>query len=201
MSSKRAMWSRLGAESLLIVLSVLLALFLNATWSSRQEAVETRRLLESVRAEIESNRAIVAGWIERHERIAIRVRDLRTRPPEVEPLVVAHQLRLDRVFGESLLDSMVRRTAWDTAQTSGLVRNFDLELAQSLTDVYGLQEIGPLRTLERITELVFERRSHQEEHLPETLVLLGMLFDELRGQERLLLESYDEALARLAPAD
>jgi hypothetical protein len=126
-----------------------------------------------------------------------RLRRFRDEGPGDQPLIVHHQLQLDRLLGDTLLDSMVRSTAWDTAQATGLVRNFDLQTTAHLTDVYALQRQGPVQTTDRIVALLFDRASHREENLPETLVLLEMIFSELLGQEHLLLAGYEVALSEL----
>lgn len=189
-----------GVESLLIVFSVLLALFLNDAWSARREAQETRELLASLREEIRANREVVGGWLPRHEAMAERIAGFRRDPARRATLVRDGELRLERLLGESLVETMVRSTAWDTAQATGLVRNFDLPVVSLLSDIYGLQRQGPVQSLDRVAATLFDRDSHREENLDGTLVLLEMQLRELAGQERLLLATYQRVLEELDAA-
>lgn len=194
-------WTRLSAEAFLIVLSVLLALFLDESRARRADARATRAQLEAIGSELRSNLEVVQDWSERHGRMAQRLEghwsdldEARTR------LFDGVELDLQELFGESLLDNNVRSTAWQTARTTGVVRHFDPSLTAQLTSIYDLQSDGALRTLSRITDLLFERATHRPEQLAETLAVMRMLFGELRGQEALLLGSYEAVLAEVDAA-
>lgn len=186
---------RVSIESLLIVFSVLLALFLNEAWNRRSERAATEEQLGSIRLELADNQRILADWLERHEAIAANMAALRETEPD-EPLVVDGKLDIGRVFGRSLADTMVRDTAWETAKTTGLVRHFDLRCANLLTDLYGLQEVIE-RQIWKIAGMLQEREAHEAEHLPQTLALLEVSMQELQGQEHLLASAYREALSQL----
>lgn len=185
----------MAGESLLIVFSVLLALFLNEAWAQRAERAATEEQLASIRSELEANREIVTEWSDRHAAIVARVTELRASA-EPEELIVDDRLNLGRVFGRSLVETMVRDTAWETAKISGLVRHFDLPCANLLTDIYGLQ-VAVREQIWKIAEMLGERETHQKEHLPQTLVLLELSLQELQGREWLLAEAYGEALTTL----
>jgi len=186
---------RISIEALLIVFSVLLALFLNDRWQTSRETEAGRRQLEGIRSELEENRRIVESWLKRHAEIAERVAALRAAGSDRKLVVINHQLQLDVVFGQSLIDSMLRSPSWEAAKTTGLVRMFQPELVNRLADVYSMQEEGPMRSLERIAGLLFDRASHDEAQVEQTLVLLEIHLGELIGQEHLLLASYDHVLA------
>jgi len=93
------------------------------------------------------------------------------------------------------VDEAGRSPSWEAAKTTGLVRMFQPELVNRLADVYSMQEEGPMRSLERIAGLLFDRASQYEAQVEQTLVLLEIHLGELIGQEHLLLASYDHVLA------
>lgn len=186
-------------ESVLIVFSVLLALSLDSCWTQRAEKAATRDQLASIHSELEDNAEILAEWSERHGSILENVTTLR-KSDDPGRLVVDHRLQLERVLGKSLAEQMVRDTAWETAKATGLVRHFDLQCANFLTDIYGLQSIVKEQIWE-IAELLGERETHEAENVLQTLVLLEIHLQELRGQERFLADAYDEALAVFDSAD
>lgn len=143
----------------------------------------------------EGDREIVVEWLERHAAMTDNLTALRD-DKDRESLVVDGRLRLEHVLGRSLAESMVRDTAWETAKTTGLVRHFDLRCANSLTDIYGLQQVVE-RQIWKTAGILGERETHQEEQILHTLALLELHLQELQGQGRLFATAYDEALATL----
>ncbi|EMR02094.1 hypothetical protein [Cesiribacter andamanensis] len=197
MKLNRNFWLKLAIESLLIVFSVLLALFLNNYWASKQEAERTEVVLHSIREELRANKAIVEEWQKNHQAVLENIAYYRPRTQAYDSLVHQHQFQFGLLFTETLVPNIVRSTAWETAKTTGMVQHFDLELATALSDVYDLQRLGPMRTIEKLTDLVNERQTHQREHVPQTLVLFQFAMQELVGQEYILLQAYTRALQQL----
>lgn len=197
MNLGKAFWLKVSVESALIVFSVLLALFLNTYWASSKEEEKTRLVLHSIREELRQNEAIVEQWQKNHQQVLRNIIAFRESGTSSDSLVQNNQFRFELLFNETLVPDILRSTAWETAKTTGLVQNFDLELANTLSDVYDLQRLGPMRTIERIVDLVAQRETHQVAHAPQTLVLLHFALNELVGQENILLEGYEQAIKEL----
>jgi hypothetical protein len=77
------------------------------------------------------------------------------------------------------------------------VRRFDLDCANLLTDVYGLQETAVLQIM-HLADLIGERETHEPERLSETLIVLDLGVQELLGREWLLGQTYEQALETLS---
>ena len=193
----KSFWIKLGIESLLIIFSVLLALFLNEYRASNKEEEKTVLVMHSIRKELEANHQIIETWHKNHTAILQNIQEYRNRPQDYDGLIKGNQLQIQYLFNEEFIPNVVRSTAWETAKTTGLVQNFDLSLTNKLSDVYDLQRLGAMSTLQKLTNLITERETHLREHVPSTLVLLEFSMHELVGQENLLLTSYKDALKEL----
>ena len=66
-------WKRLTAEGGAIVLSILLAFAIDASWDERQERVEERETLEALQSDFESNREAASNVISIHATFEDRV--------------------------------------------------------------------------------------------------------------------------------
>lgn len=60
----------LVAEGVLIVVSILVAFAIDAWWAERQDRVDERRILSSLKAEFQVNAKKIPSYIERHSRTA-----------------------------------------------------------------------------------------------------------------------------------
>ena len=63
-------WGRLFAESVAIIVSILLAFAIDAWWADRQDRVEETRILEALKAEFEGNARELPDRISNHQRSA-----------------------------------------------------------------------------------------------------------------------------------
>ena len=191
------------AEGFLIVFSVLFALFIDKMYDEYLTREKRDIALESVAKEIKSNQAILSEWQTRHGQIKDRLDSiLEGNNPKVrEQLESGSYLELGLITNQqSLADSMLTATAWDSAKSSGIIAEFDFETTRLLTDVYDLQEIITRRTFIQIVDLYFEGATHNAANLDATLIQFKLRFGELTSQEWMLEKQYRKALLHLAVA-
>ena len=196
----KSAYKKYFGESILIIFSVLFALFIDQQVVNWQIAKKKRVALESIRQELYRNQAIVSTWKAKH--IAIRDRIGSVLDGENDSLKVALQaekyLNLYLLTNnESLIDALLTDTAWESAQSTGIVSEFDFETTQKLTHVYSMQDIMLDKTLMKITDYYFDSSSHDMDKLEQILIQFQLRFWELTGQELLMEDLYSKAIEHL----
>ena len=68
MTTRQIPWPRILAEGAAIVVSILLAFWIQAWWDGVQESAEEGRLLVDLRGEFQENRTLLDAAIQSHER-------------------------------------------------------------------------------------------------------------------------------------
>ena len=194
---KNFKWKYQLTEGLLIVFSVLFALFINKLYDDYKLSQEKEIALESIRTELMVNDSIVQRWSERHQAIRARIQALIRG--ELDSLKKEIQNATFLKFGlltdnENLVDNFPTNTGWEAAKSTGILSEFDFEDIQKFTQAYNLQEFILDRTFRNITDVYFSAEAHNMENLDATLIQFYLLLTELVGQEEILLELYANAL-------
>jgi hypothetical protein len=127
--------SRLLLESVLIVVSILLAFGLNGWWEARQDRNLARHALASFEKEIGQNRANLMDVMPYH----LQLHDL------VAGLSLAGSVRtFEDVRGldgfEGFQPAFLTATAWSTAIATGALNHLDYDLVSELSSVYTFQD-------------------------------------------------------------
>lgn len=194
-------------EGLLIIFSVLFALFINKLYEDHKQEEDKETALLAIEAEIERNQEVIDSWLESHAAIQEKLQDLvfvsegAAKKDSLQKLI--HQNRffnLSFLTEDNLVQSMPQHTAWETAKNTGITKEFTFEEMELLTNVYGLQETMIDQTLQRLLNVYFSREAHQPEKFEETLLQFLLCFHELTGQERLMKTMYDKALDKMKPS-
>lgn len=187
-------------EGLLIVFSVLFALFINKTFEDYKTRQKVAIAKESIVNELKDNQVIIQHWKRRH----IEIRDRITVVIEGANDSLKTELKKYNYLNlglltdnKSLIDAILLNTAWESAKTTGIISEFDYKTIQKLTQVYTMQEIMTDKTLMKILDYYFNTESHDIENIDKTLVQFQLRFWELTGQEELLSMLYEEALIKL----
>lgn len=187
-------------EGLLIVFSVLFALFINKTFEDYKTRQKVAIAKESIVNELKDNQVIIQHWKRRHIEIRDRITDVIEGANDSlkTELKKYNYLNLGLLTdNKSLIDAILLNTAWESAKTTGIISEFDYKTIQKLTQVYTMQEIMTDKTLMKILDYYFNTESHDIENIDKTLVQFQLRFWELTGQEELLSMLYEEALIKL----
>ncbi len=184
-------------EGLLIVFSVLFALFINQSFDDYRTHQKKTIAQESILKELRANQAILANWQVKHT--AIKQRLTSVIEGEADSLKTELQqydyLNLGVLTNnEVLIDAVLTNTAWESARATGIITEFDFETIQQLTLVYDLQAILLDRTTIQILDYLFAAESNDINNLDRTLVQLQLRLRELTGQEISLSGLYKEAI-------
>lgn len=184
-------------EGLLIVFSVLFALFINQSFDDYRTHQKKTIAQESILKELRANQAILANWQVKHT--AIKQRLTSVIEGQADSLKTELQqydyLNLGVLTNnEVLIDAVLTNTAWESARATGIITEFDFETIQQLTLVYDLQAILLDRTTIQILDYLFAAESNDISNLDRTLVQLQLRLRELTGQEISLSGLYKEAI-------
>jgi hypothetical protein len=182
-------------DGLLIVFSVLFALFINKTFESISRNKEKKLALESIKQEIKRNDKILGEWIEKHGAIVKKISKVAQNDSLKTIVGKGPILDFQVLTGqENIYDAFLTNTAWETAKSTGILSEFDYKIIEKLTEVYTTQEIMTERTLVSVVELFHSRETHDFKQLDQTIIQFQLRFMELNGQEGYLKTKYAEAL-------
>lgn len=188
-------------EGVLIIFSVLFALFINNLAHRYQKAQDKRTAIHYIQKEIYRNMSILKDFKSRHEQVNLKLDSL--LDGQQDRLI--QQLRQAQFFNfailtndKSLIDGLLIKTAWESAKTTGIVSEFDFKTIQELTLIYSMQDQIMNETLGKIYDLYFSLEGHNMENLDAILIQFKLRFTELTGQEHLLGSLYERSLEQLA---
>ena len=187
-------------EASLIIFSVLFALFINKLAENAKTNTRKKVAIESIKKELYRNSDIIDHWIKKH----VDMRDklnaiLEGRNDSLKNAFHDYPyLNIDLLTnGTGIMDAFLTNTAWETAQSTQILSEFDFQLIQQLTYTYSMQETITEHTMLNIINFYYSTESHQMENLDTTLMQLLLRFWELTAQEELLKQFYQEALKQL----
>tara|TARA_R110000850_G_C9996309_1_gene468318 strand:- start:48782 stop:49399 length:618 start_codon:yes stop_codon:yes gene_type:complete len=185
------------ADGLLIVFSVLFALFINKLYDNYQTWRKKEIAMESIAKELYRNERVLKDWKERHTQISEKL----TQLIEGENDSLIGEIKKNKFFNiglitenRSLIDDVLTSTAWESAKTTGIISEFDFETTQKLTRVYAMQEVISEKTIIKILDYYFEPGIHQMEDIEAILLQFQLRFTELVGQEALMAYLYEDIM-------
>lgn len=124
-----------AVRALLIVLSILLALFLNNIREQQQVTADLRIAYQNLRAEVERNRDTLAASVESHNQPMALIDSLLK---ENKGELTGADLRLHEINFPEL-----QNAAWTTLHSSGLAQHLKFNDLYPLTKLYQSQEAFP----------------------------------------------------------
>lgn len=187
-------------EAILIVFSVLFALFINKTAESYKTENKKEIALESIHKELYRNSRVINRWLAQHNSVLGRLDSIvRGQNDSLKTEIAKHKYFNLAVLtnGQSLIDAMVISSAWESAKETGITSEFDYEVLQSLTRVYDMQSILTQNTIPNLLTGYFSRDTHKMEEVDLTLNLLYLQMQELVGHEILLARFYKESIDKI----
>ncbi len=188
------------ADGLLIVFSVLFALFINKTAENIKTRQDKNEAREEIRMEIEGNLKVLEEWMVRHSETFERLSKITEgKDDSLKNQLLEYNFLNTYILagGKSFLHDIIVQNAWDTAKATGIISEFDFDITQRLTKVYNLQEMIMGRTIANLTDRLTATETHNMENIDLNLLGLQFLMMELLGQERLLKDLYQDMLQKL----
>lgn len=187
-------------EGMLIVFSVLFALFINKSFEDYKVRQTKAIAKESIIKELLANQSILAKWKTRHNAIKERISLMINGQGDS----LKAELRKNNYLNlgvltddEALIDAILTNTAWESAKATGIITEFDFETIRQLTLVYDVQNIIMDKTVMGILDCLFEPQTNDLGNLDRTLVQLRLRFQELTGQEETMSALYHQTIQAL----
>jgi hypothetical protein len=191
----RAHVRRLGIESLLIVLSVLLGFAANQWHESRSERDLAAQALESFRTEVRQNLAVVEAVQPLHLAMAKR---LEAAAGQSKPGEAAFDALRAEMPAEGISVPSLSNAAWEAATSTGALRFIGYDRAARVSRTYAVQRSSIGAMGQRVEDRLSDPRNFDPAARQHMLRAQGLLFNELSGLEIYLIAEYRETLRALS---
>ncbi|MCV9385488.1 hypothetical protein [Reichenbachiella ulvae] len=167
---KQGTWKKLGVEVFSIVFAVLLALVLNHWREDVLDRKSSNHALQNVLIEIATNRQDLVQEVENLDTL---IHQLKGRLGQLK-----EGQESDAGLGISF--TLLSHSAWEMAQVTGAVKNFDLDFLMNVSELYEFQEIchdNGLSIIDRINTMSYSKEIDQE-------VMITSMIRQLQVQKR-----------------
>ncbi len=195
-SNTRQQIKRILRESAVIVFSVLLALFANEWRSNVKEAQQTQTILNNIKLELKDNERIAQKAIQYHQSVYQNLEAVVDSDTIEQFLFDGYIFEDYKVAPNGIMREGFNNIAWIVAKEERLATRISFQQSEALYEAYD-QQLTVEETLNKVTNLVYDRQTHRRTATKENVVLLILIFHELVAQEEELLRRYQLAWERL----
>ncbi len=179
-------------ESLLIIFSVLLALFLNEYREELEQNQKKERALQMITVELKSNLEALNEWLPYHKEV---LKNLEAPLDEHHDFSFNEQYALMvSLMPKGVIQKLLDNSSLDAIKQSDVYSTINIDIIFSLSKLYKTQSLGVESTLKNILMILSSRESIREGNLTETIFLLRNAFNELVAQEVYLIEAYKKLI-------
>ena len=192
--------ARYTLEAILIIFSVLLALFLDSVLEDRREARIVEELVSHVADEMRSNLAVVDEWLPYHRNVINEIDRYLAAGELRQDLLTTDGIDYGRLMPKGLIQDFYSHSSWQLAQQSEMTSRIEFDVTYAISQAY-LSQQNVNRTLQRFSDFVFDRSTHDPDQLVTSLRILRNLLQELSGQQSVLQHNYEEALQAVDSID
>lgn len=182
----------LVTRSLLIVFSVLLALFLDGIWEQQKVTANLTAAYRNIRPEVENNRATLAAATTYHHN-SLAALDSLLEGNNRDISTTEFSGLLLRIFPNGLNLPDLQNAAWNTLHPTGLMANLKFEDVYPLAKLYQRQE-GTERAWEELEQFIVQPERFEKQHNAASLATLRLLLNRLCEQEKQLLAETNTVL-------
>ena len=192
--------ARYTLEAILIIFSVLLALFLDSVLEDRKEARIVEELVSHIADEMRSNLAVVDEWLPYHRNVINEIDRYLAAGELRQDLLTTDGIDYGRLMPKGLIQDFYSHSSWQLAQQSEMTSRIEFDVTYAISQAY-LSQQNVNRTLQRFSDFVFDRSTHDPDQLVTSLRILRNLLQELSGQQSVLQHNYEEALQAVDSID
>jgi hypothetical protein len=185
-------------ESLLIVFSVLLALFLTELFNKFHEQQHTRDIIQGLKEELSENYRMEKEQYAYHTQIVLRIDSALVDTVKQKKFIVNGVIQLDKLIPQGVLLHDLNDIAWQVAKENNIISKIDLKTYGLLADIYANQE-RIKNTEPEIANVLLSRESRTAVSNRITLILLkDNYIGWAIGRAPQLIEKYRKALEELS---
>lgn len=182
-------------ESLLITFGVLLAFAVDNWKSEARLRKDTQVVLQNLKSELLSNRSVVLEWLSYHDSLYVRLDGVVEGSLLPENFDYIDKGVLNELYPEPSISYLLQKTAWQTAHSAQVIKNFQYRTTYNLTHCYEHQN-----KVDNTLDLLFRKTndlSLTEENYQRGFRTIRNLFSELSDQEHYMLGIYRDALIEI----
>ena len=132
---------RLALEVIFLVIALFIALAIDEAWEDHENSEAANLALSRILLELDGNKSLISEANERHGLEVVRIQ------PVIDLLNMQKPIPEDFDAEVSFQISIVRNTAWESAQLTDVLRYLPYEKVQELAAVYSLQELYRNQTM------------------------------------------------------
>jgi hypothetical protein len=189
-------WKKILLEALLIVLSVLLALFINEWKSNHNEKKETRKMMDNIITEISNNQMFIDSLIPYHVSVFEKIQEAAINDSLEITFMENGYFEINAIAQKGVKQGDLQRIAWIVAKEEKISNRITFEESQILFSVYE-QQSRVLKTIDRIIDILGSREIHRKELIEESVIVLAIEWNEMIAQEKELSYRYARSLKQL----
>mmetsp|Transcript_11285 Transcript_11285/g.17115 ORF Transcript_11285/g.17115 Transcript_11285/m.17115 type:complete len:203 (+) Transcript_11285:1440-2048(+) len=184
-------------DSILIIFSVLLALFIDEWRTAYNEDAETKKMLENIEVEIIENQKFVKSAIAYQESILNKVKSIVEKDSiEQKMYSKTYGFSIREIAPNGIFQGKIYDIAWSVAKDNQITNRISLEKAQILYRVYEQHKIVR-DAIGNIIEVLTDRKSLKKENVRGTTILYLLTTQEYAGRLKYLDNLYTVALKEL----
>ncbi|MBP2831522.1 hypothetical protein J8281_04915 [Aquimarina sp. U1-2] len=187
-------FKRFLSESILIVFSVLFALFINQCQNEAQEEKRTISILKNIKSELENNRKSAQRLVNYHSEVIKKLEITDSDSLESKFFRGSRFVIWDNdIIPRGISQEIFKDIAWQTAEQEDISSRISFDKAQVLFEAYSQQKMVN-KTINTFIRMITQRETHRRELIHETVAIMQQLVTELKSQEKALVYRLDEAL-------
>ncbi|MFB9843350.1 hypothetical protein [Mucilaginibacter ginsenosidivorans] len=185
-------------ESVLIIFSVLLALFLTEYFNGLHEKNETKELLKNIKEELIKNKKAEEEQYT-YQKMVLKNIDSALNNKQFQHQIIANdEFHLNLIAPAGIQYRDLSTVAWEVAKSKDIISKADFGLITKLTDIYAQQaRIDKLE--DKIADVFLRYESRRPENVHASLVLMrdnykGWAFDRAPS----LIAKYEDAIKMMS---
>ena len=164
-------WKEYLGESLLIIFSVLLALFTTEYINKQHEKENTKTILTSIVNELKHNKISIQEMQEYNLKVLANIDSLLISKSLQNELVSNDEFHLKIIAPQGVLFRYLDNEAWTIAKNNNIMSKIDVQSASVLTKVYEDQDrIAKVES--EVAKIIFDRESRDQTKVHGTLILI-----------------------------
>jgi hypothetical protein len=168
-------WKEYLGESLLIVFSVLFALFLTEYFNKLHDRENTRNILRNVTDELTNNKKAIQAMLEYNLNVLNKIDSVLADKRLMDEIVVNDQFHLDKIAPMGVQFGDLDNEAWTIAINNNIMSKINVETITILSKVYE-DQTKILKVEDEVAKVIFDRESRDPKKIHETLIVIKDIY-------------------------
>ena len=168
-------WKEYLGESVMIIFSVLLALFVTEFINKLHERENTRSLLNNIIVELNHNKKAIQEMQVYNLQVLNKIDSALVKNNLQDELVSNDEFHLKVIAPQGVLYRYLDNEAWTVAKNNNIMSKLDIESVSILTKIYEDQDrIGKVE--DEVAGIIFDRASRDPKQVHLTLLLIRDIY-------------------------